>query len=459
MNRVAQSTDSLRRSKALLTIWLSRHLPNLELVSRNLSPLMQERISSVIAPDAREASAVRLLSHLSADCAFASHGAAQTVKPTRSDTDEGQTDISGLNRQIIGIFRYLIERYRRSFVFRPILETCEQLDSSATRRLLTARVLPAFQQLVADLEPYLTNLREVCGDTVSRQRLLVQLQQLQRRMLDHLGFYERLWLAPYLNLVEDLLCLPWQRLCETAVLNSATPGAIAIVYHRLPKLHTIATDVYRHVVSEYPALKEALSSQDQTQIVQALKTAQAQLWLHMLERTPTAIETAMIPTWLALYHSTPITWSFIEKSLAALVDAMAEPLLPKQQAFFLKYARAAQELVTKADPEQMNATQLKSWIDELWSQPLSGAAAGPGAPSAPSGETPVDQEASQLETMVNDIWESSAQPPAQKEPKEEPFVKYARSMQRLTSQAKNAAGNQEQLRHLMKEAWLVYISA
>lgn len=347
----------------LLTTWVTRYLPNLGLIPSSLRSHFEARISVVISPQSREITRNKILKNLSSNCAFAGLQAQKLMM-------EGNlplvfNEAKELGEEINNIYEYLLQCYVDDFVFSPVLEKFQSIDSQASRKDVAAKILPAFDRLMKGLEPSLIRLQKKHLQSNNLRAigfLTTQLHLTRKRVLDGLDAYERIWLSPYLQLTEELVCMPWRRICEAAKRGYSRQAEMGMVEMMLPKAESIALNVYQRAMRTYSTHISRQgwihSEAVQRSSLRDLNMFQAYIWLVVLERNLSVIENELLPLCLLVFPCSDVRWQLVESGIKWLCEDIQTHLNPQQRVLFSYYAKLIQSRFSEANPDQVDIKEI-----------------------------------------------------------------------------------------------------
>ena len=357
--KLVQPTQAETDSE-LLKLWLIRYLPNLGMISAPVRKHVEQRLRLAVADDARQTTQHKILKSLPAACARATTEAQQFLSVSGIAYDIWE--VRDLTIQIHKIYETLLSCYAESFVFAPMLDCLGTIDSDQGRMDAAARILPDFNQLIWKIEPLLRELKVLYRFSSNRQMvgfMTTQLHFTQRHIIRQFDPYERLWLTSYFQMVEELICMPWRRICTSTLLKTSRLGSIALAKKMLPRTQAIAESVYRRALCDYP---HHVSRQGRIQ-TEAVRTSsirdinmfQAYLWLCLLENSLSVIENELLPLCLIVFPSTNVQWQLVTQGVENLMVTIQAQLSASEKTLFDKYAQPIQQLFVNANPEYSRA--------------------------------------------------------------------------------------------------------
>ena len=357
-------TNSLAKGNPqLLGIWAARYIPDLSIIPLQARNLVSKRLSQIISPVNRQATAEKIRKNLVSDCCFAGMQAQRLC--AAAGTLLNMQEATALSVQVQIIYDKLLELYIEEFVFAPVLESLNKCDHPTEKVRASFQILPRFTAMLKEIEPLLAKLQQMYLSSTNHLAigfLTTQLHLTRHRILERLDSYERLWLNSYFQLVEEQVCMPWQRISEAAA-NPALPHTKSrMVQKVLPLSQTIGKAVYEKAAQAYP---HHISRQGRIQCVGVEKSSirdmsmfQAYIWLCVLEDSLSAISGELLPLCILVFPSADVDWKLVENGIGWLLEAMANEMSPQEQEILAKYGDPIKQLFAKAQPHAENLTAI-----------------------------------------------------------------------------------------------------
>ncbi|MBE9069208.1 hypothetical protein IQ260_21415 [Leptolyngbya cf. ectocarpi LEGE 11479] len=266
-------------------------------------------------------------------------------------------DLQNLSIHIHKVFETLIDGYEYSFIFSPVIEHLHDIESEKGRLEAAALVIPKFEPLMFTLGPMLHELKALYFSSINRHLvgfMTTHMHFTQRLILSHLSIDERLWLAPYLQLLDELTCMPWQRICSMASAVTYHPDVVALVKRMLPKIGSISLLTYQKALQTYPhhiSYQGRLHSEAvQRSSMRDLNMFQTYIWLCFLEGNMSAIEKKLLPICVQSFSLTNVKWELVNFAIKTLIESIHEQLTPAESALFTANSEAIQALFINAAP-------------------------------------------------------------------------------------------------------------
>lgn len=354
-----QSCNRAIANQQVLGIWAARYIPDLSLIPFQARRMVSKRLGQMISSVNRQETVAKIRQNLTSDCAFAGMQAQRICAAAGTLLD--MREATKLSVQVQSIYEKLLDEYAEEFVFAPVLESLSQYDGAAEKVRASLRILPRFTQLLQDTEPLLAELQRLYLHSENHLAIgfvTTQLHLTRQRILERLDAYERLWLDSYFKLVEEQICMPWQRISQAATRPHLALDKLEMVQAVLPLSQEIAQAVYHRAVRSHPGHS---SRQGRIQCLGVEKSSirdismfQAYIWLCLLEDSTAVIEEELLPLCLLVFPSAEVDWQLVENGIEWLLEAMASHMTPVQQGILLHYGEPIKRLFTEAQPQAAN---------------------------------------------------------------------------------------------------------
>lgn len=355
----AQPSLLATNNPQLLGIWAARYIPDLSIIPVQARNLVSRRLSQIISPFNRQVTADKIRKNLVSDSCFAGMQAQRLCSAAGSLLN--LQEATALSMQVQILYDKLLELYIEEFVFAPVLESLNTCDLPAEKVRASLQILPRFTTLIEEITPHLVKLQQMYASSANHLAigfLTTQLHLTRHRILERLDAYERLWLNSYFQLVEEQVCMPWQRISYAAS-NSALPHEISqMVQKVLPLSQEIGQAVYEKAVHTYP---HHTSRQGRIQCLGVEKSStrdmsmfQAYIWLCVLEDNVSIISEELLPLCILVFPSAEVDWQLVENGISWLLEAMANEMEPQEQAILTKYGEPIKQLFAQAQPHAAN---------------------------------------------------------------------------------------------------------
>jgi len=365
----AQPSALINADQQLLGIWAARYVPDLSIIPAPARKLVSRRLSQIISTTNRAATAEKIRSNLVSDCAFAGMQAQRICGAAGSLLN--MREATGLSVQVRAVYEKLLDLYVEEFVFAPVMESLSQYDGLAEKIKASRNILPRFVTLIQNVEPLLADLQQLYVSSQNQLAigfLTTQLHLTRHRILERLDAYERLWLNSYFQLVEEQVCMPWQRISQAAANPQLAAEKSKMVTQVLPLSQEIAKAVYDRAVLQHPGHS---SRQGRIQCLGVEKSSirdmsmfQAYIWLCVLEDSVAVIAEELLPLCLLVFPSAGVDWQLVENGISWLLEAMAQPMTPEQQAILSKYGQPIQQQFAEAQPQAADLEAISQKLRE-----------------------------------------------------------------------------------------------
>ncbi len=341
----------------LLKIWIARYLPDLGSISSHVRRHVEQRLRSSIADDARLATSQTISNRLKLDCALATVDTSQLLSRTEALSQDAW-ELQKLSIKIEQIYRALIDGYAKSFIFSPVVEYIHVLESDTGKLEAAALVIPRFENLILTVGPLIRELKAIYFSSINRHMIgfmTTQMHLTRKRILSHLTPYECTWLVPYLQVLDELICMPWQRICSVAVSKTDITKSIALVKKMMPRVNSISAFTYQQAISVFPhhisCQGRLQSAAVQSSSLRDLNMFQAYIWLCILEDSVSVIEKQLLPLCIQVFSLTNIQWSLASFGVQTIIERIYQQLTPTEQILFTKHGDIIKQLFLNAEHE------------------------------------------------------------------------------------------------------------
>jgi hypothetical protein len=353
----------------LLKIWVARYLPDLGAISRHVRYHVEQRLRHAISDVARKATAHKIDNHLVSTVAIAQSDT-QTLL-SAADIRIDSWELQNLSVQIYKIYQTLIAYYADSFIFSPTVDYLHTIDSEVNRLEAAALVIPKFESLLRIITPMLRELKALYFSSINQHLIgfmTTHMHFTQQRILNYLSVEETIWLAPYLQLLDELICMPWQHICSVATTVDYRPDAIALVKRMMPKVNTISALTYNKALQTFPTHISCQGRIQSTLVhrssLRDLSMFQAYIWLCVLENSSLIIERKLLPICLQVFPLTNVNWELVTFAIETITDAIQEQLTPAEQELFSVHADNIKTLFLNAKLKNSQVSLLKAQLQQ-----------------------------------------------------------------------------------------------
>ena len=249
------------------------------------------------------------------------------------------------------IYRKLLEIYQQQ----AFQDTFLSLKSKPKGTSLNLNISD-IDDLVCTLDPVLTAFQEqhfTCKDSRCLSFMSTQLNFTNRLILNHLDPAEKLLLVPYLTFIEEHVAIPWYRVCLAAAKYKINSPQVSIVKQMFPAAPRIAESVYRQLLESVPNYQNYRGQNQRRNLNQPdirhscqrdLNTFQAYIWLCMLEKTLTPIETELLSICMVLVETFDIQWEITQKWCELLTDKLESFVHSEYKALLQSYTQEVKNL-------------------------------------------------------------------------------------------------------------------
>ncbi|NEQ53205.1 MAG: hypothetical protein F6K11_24225, partial [Leptolyngbya sp. SIO3F4] len=294
---------------------------------------------------------------LVSDCAIATVDTQTLLSATDIRIDSWE--LQNLSVQIYKIYKTLISCYAESFVFSPIVQYLYTIDSEESQLEVAALVIPKFESLLRSVTPMLRELKAIYFSSINQHLvgfMTTHIYFTRYRILNHLTVEETIWLSPYLQLLDELICMPWQHICSVATTINKQADAIALVKRMMPKVNSISALTYQKALQRFP---NHISSQGRIQStpvqyssLRDLSMFQAYIWLCVLENSSSMIERNLLPICVQVFPLTKVSWELVTFAIQTITNIIQEQLTSTENKLFSVHADKIQTLFINAEPKK-----------------------------------------------------------------------------------------------------------
>lgn len=253
---------------------------------------------------------------------------------------------------------YVVRVYDKTFVIyqsqqppSPYLKYIDASSNLFSKLAMQNLMLPVIHQLAIELEPEMLRLQDqhlASADSRAIGFITTQFHFSTREMVKHLTDCERVLLSPYLQFVEEQVCIPWQRICAAASNYASSAPELELVEHLLPMSREIAKAVFQRSLQHYSrhrSRRGALTNDGVAASTQRdLNMFQGYLWLCVLEQSLDAIEHELLPLCITVFPSVSVQWELVEQMVQLLVQEIHNRAKPRQMPLLQSYTQALQQI-------------------------------------------------------------------------------------------------------------------
>lgn len=268
-------------------------------------------------------------------------------------------------RQIAGfvekIYARLLDVYQQQQISPEWAALIDSLNNSNSviERLEKASSIDllAIEQVAVKVEPLILALQNkhlACQDRRTIGFMSTQFHFSTQLLLSHLQPIEQLLLKPYLQFVEEQVCIPWQRICAAANRHFASSSVITAVKLMLPQSEEISSDTYSQALALFPSHRSRrglLTQPDVTaSFVRDISMFQAYLWLCVLEGNMSSVENELLPLCLMVFPAISVDWKMVEVAVELMTMCTQKRLDAANISLVAPYMNAMKQLFIKAKP-------------------------------------------------------------------------------------------------------------
>lgn len=215
--------------------------------------------------------------------------------------------------------------------------------------------LPAIEQIASEVEPLILELQEkhlACQDRRMIGFMSTQFHFSAQTLLDNLQPVEQVLLKPYLQFIEEQVCIPWQRICAASSRHAVNSPVLTAVKSVLPQSEDIADNAYRQVLPHFGSHRSRrglLSEPNVTaSFVRDFSMFQAYLWLCVLEGNMSSVEEELLPLCLMVFPAVSVDWELVEVSIDVMIECIQQHLDTRYAPLVRPYMQAMKQLFVQA---------------------------------------------------------------------------------------------------------------
>lgn len=342
--RVADTTSAHH----LIELWAVRYLPNLSRFPIQDGKFPASEVVNLASTSGRSQTAekIRRVLHLSCELAGLETNTLFSYIPNIVNLAESRR----LAQYVMQVYERMLEIYERQKSPSYFLK---YMDSSSlfSKLALPSLMLPTILQFAEDMEPVLLNLQQQHLSSRNHRTIgfiTTQFHFSTREILKQLTLGEQVLLIPYLQFVEEQVCIPWQRICAVAATISSHSPALETIKQFLPLSHEIAQAVYQQALRQCPEHRSRRGLLNHPGIMDStlrdLTMFQAYLWLCVLEERMTAIEQELLPLCVAVFPSVGVEWRLVRQMLYWLEQEICTRANPNQLALLTPYLKGLMDI-------------------------------------------------------------------------------------------------------------------
>ncbi|MCU0570524.1 MAG: hypothetical protein MUF49_28615 [Oculatellaceae cyanobacterium Prado106] len=311
-------------SQALVQHWANRYRTDLQQFSKTSDPLVLEQYITAAYPENRTQTALRIKRSLHLYCELGAINAVALFS-------------------ISANFVNLNEARRLAIYVEAVYQEILTLYAQQASSLTLSAPLPV-EDLSDMMETQLLQLQEqhqIAKDARTIGFLTTQFHFTTLAVLRTCTPYERVWLKPYFQFVEEQVGIPWQRICAAAQEHDPESPLFQVVAALIPLSQTIAKRVHRRAVEQFPEHRSRRGTLNTPKVAASslrdLVMFQGYLCLCLLERNLEAIATELLPLCQLVFPSIEVQWELVEYGIDLLIQEIHAVLPEDQQRLIQPY--------------------------------------------------------------------------------------------------------------------------
>lgn len=354
----------------LVQLWAKRYVPNLSILRLESNPSAISELAEVASPSGRAKTVAKLERFLTNNFESASlrTNALSTYIPNIVNLAEARQ----LSPYVAHIYKKALSIYLQqspslsSLLARPtaITATSSIGTVNCSIALYKEWAEPMLEQLATGLEPVLWHLRERLNQTSDPRTIGFMSTHFHfstNLLLEKLTPCEQVLLTPYFKFVEEQVCIPWQRVCNTAAQYSPNLPIIKVVEQLLPVTQEIAHLVYARMAQVYCDHRTRRGNLNEPGVMSSairdLEMFQLYLWLCFLQKDMAPIEQELLPLCAMVFPNIGVTGELVKQMSRFLVNEIMARLEPTQTSLLFPYTQRLQELFSDFDQKAAKTTK------------------------------------------------------------------------------------------------------
>lgn len=351
-------------TRALLALWLDRYkLDTFRLIDNcTASELMQ-----AISEEGRNKTAVRANRwiKISSELAGLKTNSLFSYVPNVVSLEETRQ----IAKFVEKIYAKLLTVYQQqvSPSDADLVNTLKKTNSiSSSLEQVNAVELPAVEQIASEIEPLILELQKqhlACQNRRTIGFMSTQFHFSTQLLLNNLQPIEQILLKPYLQFVEEQVCIPWQRICAAAKRHSVDAPVLDAVKSVMSQSEAIANDIYNQALAGFPDHRSRRGLLTEPEVaassIRDMNMFQAYLWLCVLEGNMSSVENELLPLCLMAFPAISVDWTMTEVSVELMNVSIQKRLDTEHMALIQPYMQSMKQLFIQArySPEFLKVQQ------------------------------------------------------------------------------------------------------
>ncbi|MEM1256620.1 MAG: hypothetical protein AAGI69_29655 [Cyanobacteria bacterium P01_H01_bin.21] len=344
-------------TRSFLEIWINRYkLDTLRL----LNNCSKEQLSAAIKENGRQQTATKAMKWIKISCELA--GLKTNSLFSYVPNVVSLEDARQIAKYVEKIYASLLEVYRRQSIspsWLALLDTLNHSNSTSVKvEQINAIKLPAIEQIAREVEPLILELQNrhlACQDRRTIGFMSTQFHFSTQLLLENLQPIEQILLKPYLQFIEEQVCIPWQRICAAVSQNSTDFLVLNAIKSMLSQSEEIANDVYSKTLSRFPnhrSRRGLLRESDvASSFIRDMSMFQAYLGLCVLEGNMSSVENELLPLCLMVFPAIAVDWEMVEVDVALINKCIQQRLDIKYTTLLEPRMKAMETLFKIAEPQ------------------------------------------------------------------------------------------------------------
>lgn len=326
----------------LLKIWEQRYVPDLSSLCSTQEPCFYNSLLESLLPAGRAATAAKLRDNLldnKCQMAWIQAKALYSYIPNILDLNEARQ----ITEVAFRIYKQLLEIYQQE----SVTDTSflhPSYHSQGNSLPLWGTI--AIDQLAFALEPILLVFQEQLIATKDWRTvgfMTTQLQLTNKLILSRLTASEKVLFGSYLQFVEELVSIPWLRICADGSQHELDSPAIGLLTQMLPLSEEISQTVYKQMVEMYPShssRRGVLTNLDVAHsCIRDLNMFQAYLWLSVVQGRLAPVEQELVVLCVMVMESVGVKLEMTQQWTQLLINEINIRVSPEYKSLLQPYCQ------------------------------------------------------------------------------------------------------------------------
>lgn len=197
--------------------------------------------------------------------------------------------------------------------------------------------------------------------------LTTQLNFTNQMLLRKLTPVEQVLIRPYFQFLEEMACMPWLRVCQSAAQHELTSPAFTLVEKMMSSASKIGRSTYEKMLEAVPNHSSRRGRLTDPEVAHSclrdLDMFQSYLWLALLEKSFAPIDKELLNVCVMVMDAVDVKWDLIERWNQTITAEILQRLTAEQQTVFQPYAEVLQEAFRRRRTDFGYSRQLAQTIN------------------------------------------------------------------------------------------------